>query len=275
MNKADRIFIENITRILKEGSTDKNGKVRPVYKDGTPAYTIYVTQVVEEYDISKAEIPITTLRPIPWKSGVKEILWIYQDQSNDLKDLKEKYNVHWWDDWDIGDGTIGQRYGATVKKYKLMDKLLEGLTKNPYGRRHQIDLWQEEDFLTTKGLKPCAFLTLWTVRDQYLDLTLIQRSSDYLVAGHINKMQYVALQMMVAKATGYIPGKFIHFVQNLHIYDRHLEQAEELLKREPSDLEPKLILDTDKTDFYSYRLDDFKMKDYKPKGPQLKFELGI
>lgn len=33
----------------------------------------------------------------------------------------------------------------------------------------------------------------------YLDATLIQRSNDMLVAHHINAMQYVALQMMIAK----------------------------------------------------------------------------
>ena len=86
-------------------------------------------------------------------------------------------------------------------------------------------------------------------------------SSDFLVAGHINKMQYVALLMMVAKHCGYKVGKFTHFVQNLHIYDRHFEQLEEMLKRTPSDKVPKLILDTDKTDFYSFTIDDFKLID--------------
>jgi thymidylate synthase len=88
-------------------------------------------------------------------------------------------------------------------------------------------------------------------------------------------MQYVALMMMVAKATGYKPGKFTHFVQNLHIYDRHIEQLHEMLNRESSEKQPKLILDTDKTDFYSFTIDDFKVVDYEPAKPQLKFELGI
>ena len=54
-------------------------------------------------------------------------------------------------------------------------------------------------------------------------------SSDYLVAGHVNKMQYVALLMMVARHVGLKPGVFMHVVDNLHIYDRHIEQAKELL----------------------------------------------
>lgn len=275
MNKADKIFKELCAEILRNGYSTIKGKVRPKWADGTPAHTIYLTQQVEKYDISKNEFPIITLRPIAWKNAIKEILWIYQDQTSDLKVLKEKYNIHWWDLWDIGNKTIGQRYGATVRKYDLMNKLLNGLKSNPYGRRHIIDLYQYADFEETEGLYPCAKETQWSVRGEYLDLTLIQRSSDYLVANHINKIQYVALMLMVAKHCGYKPGIFTHFVQNVHIYDRHIDNAHELLRRKPSEKQPKLILDTDKTDFYSFTIDDFKMIDYEPVKPQLKFELAI
>ena len=123
MNKADRYFINNIEQILNGNSTI-GGEVRPKYKDGTPAHTYYATDVFTTYDISKGEFPIITLRPIAWKSGIKEILWIYQDASNDLTLLRDKYGIKWWDEWDIGDGTIGQRYGATVKKYDLLNNLI-------------------------------------------------------------------------------------------------------------------------------------------------------
>lgn len=275
MIKVDKIFKDTCKEVLANGVSTEGKVVRPKYADGTDAHTIFITQVCETYDISKNEFPLLTLRPIPWKNGVKEILWIYQDQTSNLSVLKEKYNIHWWDEWNVGDGTIGQRYGATVGRYDLMNKLLKGLKEQPYGRRHIIDLYQYSDFEETEGLFPCAKETQWSVRGEYLDVTLIQRSSDYLVANHINKIQYVALLMMVAKATGYKPGKFTHFIQNLHIYDRHMEQLHEMLKREGSDKQPKLVLDTDKTDFYSFTIDDFKVVDYKPVKPQLKFELGI
>jgi len=275
MIKAEKIFKENIEEILENGYSTENEKVRPHYEDGTPSHTLFIPQVYEKYDISKGEFPIISLRPIAWKSGIKEILWIYQDQTNELSTLKEKYNIHWWDDWNVGDGTIGMRYGATVKKYDLMNNLLNGLKNQPYGRRHIMDLYQYSDFEESKGLHPCAFMTLWTVRGEFLDMTLVQRSNDYLVAGHINKIQYVALLMMVAKSTGYKPGIFTHLVQNLHIYDRHIEQAKELLNRTTSDKQPKLILDTDKTNFYEFTISDFKMQNYDPIKPQLNFELAI
>lgn len=275
VSKADRLYKDTLKDILKNGTSTAGHKIRPVYKDGTPAHTFYINQVVEKYDISKGEFPITTLRPIAWKSSIKEIIWIYNLASNKLSDL-EKLGITWWGDWEVnGTGTIGQRYGATVRKYDLMNKLLTGLKNEPYTRRHIMDLYQYADFEETDGLYPCAFLTVWSVRGEYLDMTLHQRSSDYCVAGHVNKIQYVALLMMVARHVGLKPGVFMHVVENLHIYDRHIDQAKELLARTPSDKQPKLILKEGKTNFYDFTIDDFEMIDYEPVKPQLKFELGI
>lgn len=276
MNKADKIFKETLKDILENGESTVGHKIRPKYKDGVDAHTIYINQVVEKYDISKDEFPITTLRPISWKSGVREMFWIYQKASNDLSVLENEFNINWWRDWEVDDSnTIGQRYGATVKRYDLMNKLLDGLKNQPYTRRHIIDLYQYADFCETEGLNPCAFLTVWSVRGEFLDMTLHQRSSDYCTAGHINKIQYVALMMMVARAVNLKPGVFMHVVDNLHIYDRHVDQAKELINRCASIKNPKLILKEGKTNFYDFTIDDFEMVDYEPVEPQLKFELGI
>ena len=42
------------------------------------------------YDLSKGEIPLLTLRAVPYKMAIKELLWIYQDASNDLNLLRDK-----------------------------------------------------------------------------------------------------------------------------------------------------------------------------------------
>jgi thymidylate synthase len=259
MNKADKYYIQNIQKIMSEGSWDENP--RPKYDDGTPANSRFITGVFEEYDISKDEFPIPTLRNTAIKTGIKEILWIYQKQTSSLSVAREM-GINWWEEWNIGNDTIGQRYGETINKYDLMNQLLDGLVNDPFGRRHIINMFQYEDLQSTKGLFPCAYETLWSVRkvgeELMLDMTLIQRSNDYLVAGYINKIQYVALQMMVAGHCGYKVGKFCHLVQNLHIYDRHFDASTELLNKEPLDIQPKLILKEDKN-FYDYTINDFEI----------------
>lgn len=260
MIKADKYYLNNLLRLKNDGTLDENP--RPKYADGTPAYTKFLTQVVETYDISKNEFPITTLRNTAIKTGIREILWIYQKQSNSL-DVAREMGINWWDSWDIGDNTIGERYGKTVKNYNMMDNLLKNLKNDPFGRRHIINLYQETDLNSSKGLSPCCYETIWSVRkingEYYLDLTMVQRSNDYIIAGYINKIQYVALQMMVASHLNYRVGTFLHFVQNLHVYDRHENAMNEILNRIPINVQPILKLKVDK-DFYDFTVNDFTIE---------------
>lgn len=279
MTKADIIFKQNIRNIMENGCM--SGQARPIYADGTPANSRYITHVFQTYDLSKGEFPITTLRPIPIKSAIKEVFWIYQDQTNDLSVLEDKYGVKYWRPWEVNNtGTIGLRYGAVVRKHKIIDKILKQLEENPWNRRNVISLWDYEAFEESDGLLPCAYNVMFDVRevdgDMYLDATLSQRSNDMLVAHHINAMQYVALQMMIACHFGWKVGKFSYFINNLHIYDNQYDQAYELLIRETIDCKPKLILNCpSKTNFYDIKPEDFELVDYQARKPQLKFDLAI
>ena len=293
MNNADHYMADGIRSILLHGYKDVNP--RPKYKDGTPAHTISINHVTRTYNLDKGEFPICNLRPIAWKTGIKEILTIYQKPTNNLAEMRTM-GVNWWDDWDIGDGTIGQRYGATVSRYDLINNLIKDIQNDPYGRRKVVSLWQETDLHETPGLAPCAFLTMWNVRNdndgnEYLDMCLIQRSGDMLTAsgaGCINEVQYAALLMMIARHCGYNPGRFTHFVANEQIYDRHEDQARAMLNRyeeanaiwipdylDKDEPNPMLILNPDKKDFYDITIEDFEMTNYDPIKPQLKLELGI
>lgn len=285
MNKAEKYLLENITAIEQTGSWDRNP--RPKYSDGVPAHTKFITDVFEKYEPD--EVPITESRRIAWKTGIRELLWIYSDQTTELQPLRDR-KVMYWDDWKLeGTDTIGSTYGETVKNYDMVNNLLKGLEEDPYGRRHLLNLWQEQDFTKPHGLKPCAFLSMYSVRDSpdvagelLLDASLTIRSSDYLTAGHINRTQYKALQMMIAKHLGIGVGTFSVHTKNLHIYDRHMENIkpikeaiEEVRQRVTV---PKLVLDVpDKTNFYDIKDSDFTMTDYKPvqHTPKLIFELGI
>lgn len=287
--KADSYMMQTIAQIFKNGYLDKNP--RPKYKDGTPAHTISVNHTFRTYDLSAGEFPILTLRPIAWKTGIREIFTIYQRPTNSISKM-ESMGVNWWGDWDIGDGTIGQRYGATVKRYDLVNNLIQDIQNDPYGRRKIMSLWQEYDLHETPGLAPCAFLTIWNVRNQgnkeYLDMVLVQRSGDLLTAsgpGGVNEVQYAALLMMIARHTGYLPGVFSHFIANEQIYNRHKEGAFEIYNRAVDQKKtsetttpiyrPMLVLDPAVKNFYDVRIGHFEMKDYYPITPQIKLEIGI
>lgn len=288
---ADQYMSSMIEEILECGYKDENP--RPHYADGTPAHTFSVNHTFRTYDLSRGNFPICTLRPQAWKTGIKEIFTIYQHPTNNIEEMCER-GVTWWGEWDIGDGTIGQRYGATVARYDLVNKLIEDIKNDPYGRRKIISLWQETDLRETPGLAPCAFQTIWNVRGEFLDMMLVQRSGDMLTAsgpGGINEIQYAAFLMMIARHTGYKPGVFTHVVANEQIYDRHVEAAQEMLlraKQKSDDMwdkfqknpeyrapKPMLVLNPNATNFFEMTIDDFNMENYEPMKPQLKLELGI
>ncbi len=283
-------------------------------KDGVeiwvPAHTISVNAGIEcTYDLSRGESPLTTLRPIATGASIAEILWIYQKESSDLVEFDEllgkrtwetdhKVN-NWWLDWAIRDENgefvlneaghphIGSCYGSTTGRNNrhMLHKVIEGIKANPDGRRHITCLWQVDDFNEQHGLKPCAFLTIWNVRHEwdgkdYLDMTMVQRSSDFATAGCINQTQYAALQMMVAKSVGLTPGYFTWKPVNVQLYDRHIDQAIEMLNRDPVNCRANITVSEDVTDFDDFTPSDVKVADYprqliKAKNPQMKFPLGI
>ena len=100
MTKADTIFKENIERILKDGVFSE--QARPKYKDGTVANSKYVTGALPSMTWPRGNSHYN-FTPYRYQSAIKEVLWIYQDQSNSLDVLNDKYNVHYWNDWEVGD----------------------------------------------------------------------------------------------------------------------------------------------------------------------------
>ena len=148
-----------------------------------------------------------------------------------------------------------------------VNELLKALEENIYSRRHMLSFfnWANQN---DKTLVECAFMSLFSARPSedknYVDLTLIQRSSDFLTACTINQIQYVMLGMVVCNHLTFKTrikhevGKLLHIVQNCHIYDRHLDAAKEILKRESTGLQPKIELICEPKLFRLHTIEDFK-----------------
>ena len=313
MIKADKYLKETISEILENGQWDKEPRTK--WEDGTPAHSKFITQQVFQYDISKGQFPINTLRTTALKGAFHDIEAIYIKQTNIIEEMHP--SIHsWWKDAVVSGlyvsgkmceecedmshltrRSIGETYGATVKRYDLMNKLLKDLEENPFGRRHKISLWQEQQVIDDPAsLEPCAGMTLWSVRDdenademqgkwyktRYIDLTLIQRSQDFVVTSSINSSQYVMFAMMVCNhltfKTGikHEVGKLLHIVQNCHIYDRHIDSAKEILERESTGLQPQIKLVCEPKSFYTHTIEDFEflnLENIKPLSKKLEIAL--
>lgn len=264
MSYADIVFKENCRDIIENGYSTENEKVRPVWEDGTPAYTIKKFGVVNRYDLSK-EFPILTLRYTNWKAAIDEMLWIWQKKSNKVSEL----NSHIWDSWMGEDGTIGKAYGYQLgvkHQYKegmfdQVDRVLYDLKNNPYSRRIMTNIYNFED-LHEMNLYPCAYSMTFNVVDGKLNAILNQRSQDTLTANNWNVVQYAVLVHMLAQVSDLQVGELVHVIADMHIYDRHIPLVKELLEREPLPA-PKFEINKDIKNFYDFTVDDFKITDYK------------
>ena len=154
MSYADRVFIDMCRDIMENGTSTEGEKVRPVWEDGTSAYTIKKFGVVNRYDLSK-EFPALTLRRTAIKSCVDELLWIWQKKSNNVHELKS----HIWDSWADESGSIGKAYGYQMgvkHQYKegmmdQVDRVIYDLKNNPYSRRIMTNLYVHQAVVSIRS----------------------------------------------------------------------------------------------------------------------------
>lgn len=276
MSIADKIFVDMCKDIIENGTSTEGEKVRPVWEDGTSAYTIKKFGVVNRYDLSK-EFPALTLRKTAIKTCVDEMLWIWQRKSNNINDLKG----HIWDEWADETGSIGKAYGYQMgvkHQYKegmmdQVDRVIYDLKNNPFSRRIMTNIYVHQD-LSEMHLYPCAYSMTFNVTQKpgedklVLNAILNQRSQDVLAANNWNVCQYAVLVHMLAQVCDMQVGELVHVIADAHIYDRHVDIVKELIEREQHPA-PKFWINPEIKDFYAFTPDDIKLIDYET-GPQVK-----
>jgi len=222
MSLADTQYLNIIENILDHGIYGQNRTGIATYK---------LPQQIMQFDLQE-EFPILTTKFVAFKTAVKELLWIWQMQSNDVRKLQDM-NVHVWDEWMREDGTIGKAYGYQIAKYKQLDNLIKTIKEDPDSRRMIVTLWNIED-LPDMALQPCAYETFLC---------------------------------MIAQVTGLKPGKFTHVINNAHIYENHVDALREQLSRRDQALPaPKIRVNSEITDFYDFTPDDIVLDGYEHLG---------
>lgn len=245
------------------------------------------------------EFPILTTKQLFIRQAVLEMLWIYQAQSNDVRWLQER-NVHIWDLWQIDENgdwrdektgevlkhfdpkfanTIGTAYGYIVKRFKLMDRLIDSLKNDVNDRRRVISLWQDE-YLDTAVLPSCVWSSEWDVTNGTLNAWVHQRSCDVPLGLPFNVTQYAVLLKMLAQVTGLKAGTIDWSIKDAHIYVNQVDGIKEQLERfhTKGDLKaPELWLNLEIKDFYDFDsskdIKDIKLIGYEHMG-KIKFPLA-
>lgn len=225
------------------------------HEDRTGVGTISVFGYQTRYDL-RTGFPIVTTKRVPFRWVAEELFWFLSGDTNE-KNLQAQ-GVDIWAEWadeehtsrfgreagDLGPiyGYLWRSFGGDYPQMNGFDQikdLIDQIEKNPNSRRLIISGWNPETAVQV-DLPPCHTLFQFKIENEkILHCQLYQRSADAFLGVPFNISSYALLTQMIAHVCDLEVGEFIHTFGDLHIYQNHLEQVEELLKREPLPL-PKL-----------------------------------
>ena len=251
-------YLDLLNRILTEG-------IRKEDRTGTGTISIFGHQMRFNLDDG---FPLLTTKKLHLKSIIYELLWFLRGDTN-VHYLQE-HGVRIWNEWADADGDLGHIYGYQWRSWPdyqggfidQISEVVETIKHNPDSRRIIVSAWNVAD-LGRMNLPPCHLLFQFYVADGRLSLQMYQRSADCFLGVPFNIASYALLLQMMAQVTGLKAGDFVHTLGDAHIYLNHLEQVKLQLTRTPRPL-PKMRINPDVKDIFSFNYEDFELTDYDP-----------
>lgn len=261
-------YLNLLNRIMTEGvvKTDRTG---------TGTKSVFGHQM--RFNLADG-FPLLTTKKLHLKSIIHELLWFLAGDTN-VKYLQDN-GVRIWNEWADENGDLGPVYGHQWRSWPDHDggtidqisNVMDLIKNHPDSRRMMVSAWNVADIDQMK-LPPCHCLFQFYVADGKLSLQLYQRSADTFLGVPFNIASYALLLQMMAQCAGLECGDFVHTTGDTHLYLNHLEQAQLQLTREPRPL-PRMIINPDVKDIFSFKYEDFQLIDYDPH-PHIKAEVSV
>jgi len=130
-----------------------------------------------------------------------------------------------WDDFLDDEGKFGYTYPDRISDFNQIDRVVSTLENDMYSRQAYMSVWTPEDITKTGGVSrvPCTLGYQFQIRKGKLNITYLQRSSDF--ATHFNNDVYLAVLMQhhIAKKLGIRPGVFTHWIGSLHVFIKDIK----------------------------------------------------
>jgi len=257
-----------VKHVLEHGTVKKD-------RTGTGTKSVFGYQM--RFDLAEG-FPMVTTKKLHLKSIIYELLWFLNGDTN-VNYLKEN-GVRIWNEWADENGDLGPVYGYQWRNWNgeeidQISEIIQSLKTNPDSRRMMVSAWNPSVLPDTSqsfsenvangkaALPPCHAFFQFYVADGRLSCQLYQRSADIFLGVPFNIASYALFTMMMAQVCDLQPGEFIHTFGDAHIYSNHKEQIDLQLSREPKPL-PKLLINPDVKDIFSFKFEDFTLVDYDP-----------
>lgn len=273
-NKGENQYLKCLyNTLLSESRITRNATTRSYFGDQL------------RFDI-RNNFPLLTTKKMAMKSIIQELLFFLRG-STDTKEL-ENVGVNIWKGNTNrqfldenghhmkNDGDMGPMYGYQWRnfngQYDQFPELLHNIKTDPFSRRLLLTTYnplQAHDGV----LYPCHSLIIqFYVEDvsaefRFLSLKMYQRSADVFLGLPFNIASMSVLLHLVANTVSttkleYIPKEVIISLGDVHIYDTHIQQGIEQLRRKPlKNCQIEIMKKREKLEDYKY--EDIKIINYK------------
>jgi thymidylate synthase len=283
MTHPEQEYLNALKNILE------NGDDRP---DRTGVGTKSIFGLQMRFDLNEG-FPAVTTKKLAWKACKSELLWFIEG-SGDERRLAEilhgtrdtSKRTIWTDNvtaeyWinrrhQRNAADLGRVYGVQWRRWRKPlirinkvvlqnhDQLLEliaGLKEDPYSRRHIITAWNPGE-IELMALPPCHMMAQFYVNNGKLSCQMYQRSADMFLGVPFNIASYALFTHMLAQVCNLEVGDLIITIGDAHIYNNHVEQVKEQLKRKPLPL-PTLQLNPEIGVITDFEMDDIELIGYE------------
>lgn len=271
-------YLDALKYVLKNGEQVND-------RTGVGTLTVFGYQM--RFDLQKG-FPAVTTKRLAWKSVVSELLWFLEGGTDERRlaeilygDTRENLNgknTIWTANADAQGKELGYTntdsikalgpvYGKQWRNFGGVDqiaKIIDEINTNADSRRIILNAWNVPE-IPEMALPPCHTMAQFRIINGKISCQLYQRSADMFLGVPFNIASYSLLTHMIAQICGLEVGEFIWTGGDCHIYNNHIEQVEQQIKRRPKKM-PKLempafgsldrILETN--------VNDYKLLNYNP-----------
>ena len=276
-----------------------NGEER---EDRTGVGTKSIFGLQMRFDLRK-EFPAVTTKRLAWRAVVSELIWFLEGSGDERRlaeilhgtrdtDKKTIWTANaeadYWKPKAKYDGDLGRVYGVqwrnwhtpvTLEKKQFkgieytqannsvdqVTKLISDIKQDPTSRRHILTAWNPGE-LDNMALPPCHVMSQFYVNNGELSCQMYQRSADMFLGVPFNIASYSLLTHMIAHACDLKVGDFVHTIGDAHIYNDHIDQVHEQIKRDPLP-GPKLIIDCNSKDIFDIKMEHINLINYQSHPP--------